>query len=108
MERQMKQRRCWTVWLMVLLMAASLVIAPREGSAGPAGGRTILPGDPPQPEISDPEVPIHPAPMMVDEWPHLFITFFSTAQLDLFVTVILVDSALSLDNQPRPVRRDVQ
>jgi hypothetical protein len=54
----MRQPRRWAVALTVLLMAASLVFAPREGSAGPAGGRTIMPGDPrPTPELGGPETP---------------------------------------------------
>ena len=54
----MKQPRRWAVALTVLCVAASLVLAPREGSAGPAGGRTIMPGDPrPTPELGGPELP---------------------------------------------------
>jgi hypothetical protein len=54
----MRQPRSWAVALTVLLMTASLVFAPREGSAGPAGGRTIMPGEPrPTQELGEPEVP---------------------------------------------------
>ena len=61
----MKQPRRWAVVLAALLMAASLIFAPREGSAGPAGGRSILPGEPrPTPEMGGPEMPPDPGPLV--------------------------------------------
>lgn len=60
----MKQPRRWVVMLAALLMAASLVFAPREGSAGPAGPE-ILPGDPRPPvELGVPETPPDAMPMI--------------------------------------------
>lgn len=57
----MKRPRRSALLLAALLMAASLVGAAREGSAGPAGGRLMLPGDPrPTPEMGGPEMPPDP------------------------------------------------
>jgi hypothetical protein len=62
----MKQPRRWAVLLTVLVMAASLVFAPRKGSAGPAGGRTIMPGDPrPTPELGEPDTPSGPGGVVI-------------------------------------------
>jgi hypothetical protein len=54
----MKQPRRWAVLTTALLLAASLVFAPRGGSAGPARG-FMLPGDPqtvPE-QLNEPDVP---------------------------------------------------
>ncbi len=56
----MRQPRRWAAFPIALLMAASLVFAPQEGRAGPAGSRIMLPGDPPM--LTDPDVPTNPGP----------------------------------------------
>jgi hypothetical protein len=57
-----KQPRRWAIVLTALLMAASLVLAPRRGSAGPAGPELIL-GDPrPTVELGVPEIPPNARP----------------------------------------------
>jgi hypothetical protein len=59
-----KQPRRWVVVLAALLMAASLVLAPREGSAGSAGPELML-GDPrPTVELGGPETPPDPGSLV--------------------------------------------
>ena len=53
----MKQPRRWAVVLTALLMAASLVITPREVGARGGPSRPIDTTDPPMQEYGDPDVP---------------------------------------------------
>ena len=60
----MKRPRRWAVSLAALLMATSLVFAPREGSARPAREQ-YLPVDPrPMQEMGGPDVPPNVGPLM--------------------------------------------
>jgi hypothetical protein len=97
----MKQPRRWAVLLTALLMAASLVFAPREGSAGAAGGRTIMPGDPrPTPELGTPETPPDTAPVLV------YRTWLSAALLSrgICVDIKIPAGHLTRSSSPRLVR----
>ena len=59
----MKDLRRWGVALAALLMAVSLVCAPREGSARSVEPR-ILPGDPrPTQEMGEPDIPPNTGPL---------------------------------------------
>jgi hypothetical protein len=59
----MKQPRRWAMPLVALLVVASLVCAPREGSAR-LMERRLLPGDPrPTQEMGTPDVPPIPGPL---------------------------------------------
>jgi hypothetical protein len=60
----MNQPRRWAMPLAALLMTASLVCAPREGSARLVEPR-LVPGDPlPTQEMGGPDVPPNPGPLM--------------------------------------------
>ena len=93
----MKQPRRWAALLAALLMAASLVFAPREGSAGPVSGRAE-PGDAPQgEEMQEPEVPVHPGPNAVDRRFLPLELFARTLRVDLLGVFMIATAPLTSD-----------
>lgn len=97
-------RSCrWAVVLAALLMAASLVFAPREGRAGPAGGRSILPGEPrPTPEMGEPDVPTTPGPCRGNQTPMSVLLIAKTGRLDLMAVLVFVDAHVKSKPTSRP------
>jgi hypothetical protein len=101
----MKQPRPWAVPLAALLMAASLVLAPREGTAGPAGPE-IMPGDPQGPMLSgEPDVPIGPAPNRGIRAYVPLLLVAETRRLEMLAVFVLVDARREVEHRPQSFLR---